>query len=118
MARQLAERFPKVKKVIGTKRESLTASHNTLQGRAFAEGQYLETPVLDMDGMVDRIGGGDAFMAGYIYGQFTGLPEAEALHFAAAASALKHSVEGDINLVSVQEVQEIVSGNVSGKLSR
>lgn len=118
MSRQIMERFPHVKKVIGTKRESLTASHNTLQGRAYTDGQYLETPILDMDGMVDRIGGGDAFMAGYIYGQLTGLPEAEALHFATAASALKHSIEGDINLVSVPEVQEIVSGNVSGKLSR
>jgi 2-dehydro-3-deoxygluconokinase len=68
--------------------------------------------------IVDRVGGGDSFAAGLIYGLFTGRLPQEALGFAVAASCLKHSVSGDFNLVSVSEVENLVGGDASGRVQR
>jgi 2-dehydro-3-deoxygluconokinase len=65
--------------------------------------EYLKTPVHQITPIIDRIGGGDAFMAGLIYGLLTYKNDQKALDFAVAASALKHSVEGDANLVTPQK---------------
>jgi len=119
MAEQLMARFPNLKKVIATRRETLSATHNRLTGRCFDGREYLESPVFDINPIVDRIGGGDAFMAGYIYGtlHFPG-DEARALAFATAASALKHTIEGDFNLVSAAEVEQVMRGDPPGRLMR
>lgn len=118
VCKQITEKFSKVKKVITTKRGQISASHNTLMGRCWDGTKMIETQVMDIPDIVDRIGGGDAFMAGYIYGELTYQDTAKALDFAVAASALKHTVEGDFNLVSVQEVEAVVAGDVSGRLKR
>jgi 2-dehydro-3-deoxygluconokinase len=118
VCKQITEKFPKVKKVITTKRGQISASHNTLMGRCWDGTKMIETEVMDIPDIVDRIGGGDAFMAGYIYGEITYQDTAKALDFAVAASALKHTIEGDFNLVSVQEVEAVVAGDVSGRLKR
>jgi 2-dehydro-3-deoxygluconokinase len=118
VCKQLIERFPKVKKIVNTKRESISASHNTLSGVLWNGKEYLKTPVHQINPIIDRIGGGDAFMAGLIYGMLTYKNDQKALDFAVAASALKHSVEGDANLVTATEVEPVMQGDSSGKLLR
>jgi len=68
--------------------------------------------------IVDRVGGGDSFGAGLIYGNLQGMPPQDRLEFAVAASCLKHSIEGDFNLVSVDEVKKLAGGNASGRVQR
>jgi 2-dehydro-3-deoxygluconokinase len=116
----LHERFPNLKQILTTTRTQLSASHNKLTGHLWSAQtkQVLNSPTIDIPDIVDRIGGGDAFMAGFIYGQCMEMPLEKALHFATAASVLKHSIEGDINQVSVAEVQNLVQGDASGRLNR
>lgn len=118
MARAMMQRFPNLKKVIATRRETMSASHNRLTGLCFDGQNYIESPTLDINPIVDRIGGGDAFIAGFIYESLQSSDTAKALHFATAASALKHTIEGDFNLVRAQEVAQIMAGDVSGRLLR
>lgn len=115
---QIMQKFPKLKKVINTNRISKSASHNTLSGRLYDGTDYLKTETFEINPIVDRIGGGDAFMAGFIYGQLMYKDDKKALEFAVAASVLKHSVEGDANLVSVKDVESILEGNTTGRLVR
>jgi 2-dehydro-3-deoxygluconokinase len=115
---QLAARFPNLKTIAITLRGSLSASHNTWSGMLWQEGTVYTAPVYDITAIVDRVGGGDAFCGGLIYGlRVYGDPQ-RALDFAVAASCLKHSIPGDFNLVSVAEVEKLVGGDVSGRVSR
>lgn len=119
MAEQMMHRFPKIKKVIATRREAVSANHNRLTGCCFDGHSYTESPTFDINPIVDRIGGGDAFMAGFIYGNLHyGTNNDKTLAFATAASALKHTIEGDFNLISVAEIEQVVDGDVSGRLLR
>ena len=118
MAEQVMARFPNIKKIIATKRETLSASHNRLTGLCFDKQGLHQSPTIEINPIVDRIGGGDAFMAGFIYGSLNYEDTATALAFATAASALKHTIEGDFNLVKAAEVEQVMLGNVSGKLLR
>ena len=68
--------------------------------------------------IVDRVGGGDSFAAGLIHGLISGKNRADAINFAVAASALKHSISGDFNLVSLTEVEALVGGDGSGRVQR
>lgn len=117
-SQQVMQRFPKLKKILTTRRESHSASHNALKGILFDGTSYIESQVIDIEPMIDRIGGGDAFIAGFIYGEITGMPSAQSLDFAVAASALKHTINGDVNLVSVEEVNAVVAGDTSGRIKR
>ena len=78
----------------------------------------IKTKTIDIPNIVDRIGGGDAFMAGFIYAYITFQDIQKALEYGVAASALKHTVEGDFNLATLQEIEMVVKGDVSGKLKR
>lgn len=118
MARQMMRLFPNLKKILATRRETLSASHNRLTGICFDGERLSESPTFDIVPIVDRIGGGDAFMAGYIYGALHFTEQADTLAFATAASALKHTIEGDFNLVTAAEVEQVMRGDVSGKLLR
>ncbi|HEX8328504.1 MAG TPA: sugar kinase [Hymenobacter sp.] len=118
MAQQVMAQFPQVKQVITTRRKTHSASHNGLKGLFYDGQQFLETITYDINPIVDRIGGGDAFMAGFIYGSLAYTSPQQALTFGVAASALKHTVHGDINLVTVPEVEDIMRGNTSGRLLR
>lgn len=118
MARRMMQRFPNLKKVIATRRDTLSASHNRLTGICFDGTEYTESPTFDLNPIVDRIGGGDAFMAGFIYGTMQYGDTFRALTFATAASSLKHMIEGDFNLVTVAEVEQVMQGEVSGRLLR
>jgi 2-dehydro-3-deoxygluconokinase len=116
---QLAQRFPRLKTVAITLRGSLSASHNTWSGALWQRGKFFTAPTYDISDIVDRVGAGDSFAAGLIYGtnQFGGDAQ-HALDFATAASALKHTIFGDFNLVSVAEVEALVAGNASGRVNR
>ncbi|MDR1373284.1 MAG: sugar kinase [Dysgonamonadaceae bacterium] len=119
VCRQLQKRFPKAKKVIITLRGSINANHNTWGGCMYADGKLYQSKRYDITHIVDRVGGGDSFMGGLIYGliSFKG-DDRRALEFAVAASALKHTIYGDVNLVTVSEVESLLKGDGSGRVLR
>ncbi len=114
----LMSRFPNLKQVAITLRGSLSASHNTW-GAILRDGddEYV-SPMYDITPIVDRVGGGDSFVGGLIYGLNTYAEPQKALDFAVAASCLKHSIHGDFNLVTVSEVEKLMGGDASGRVSR
>jgi 2-dehydro-3-deoxygluconokinase len=118
VCRQLMARFPRCKKVAITLRGSINASHNTWGGVLY-DGQTLwQSRRYDITHIVDRVGGGDSFMGGLLYGLLTYTSDQQAVEFAAAASALKHTIYGDYNRVTVEEVEALASGGGSGRVSR
>lgn len=119
VCRQMMKKFPRAKKVIVTLRGSVNANHNTWSGVLFDGTKLYEAPVYNITHIVDRVGGGDSFMGGLIYGliSFPGQDQ-KALDFAVAASCLKHTITGDFNLVTVKEVETLLGGDGSGRVSR
>lgn len=119
VSRQIMHKFPRCKKVITTLRGSINANHNTWSGVLWDGKTLFEAPVYQITHIVDRVGGGDSFMGGLIYGLLT-YPEndGKALDFAVAASCLKHTVYGDYNQVSVEEVEKLMAGDASGRVAR
>lgn len=118
VCKQLANRFKRTKKVIITLRGSINANHNTWGGCLYSDKLY-QSKRYDITHIVDRVGGGDSFMGGLIYGLLTFKDDDQkALDFAVAASCLKHSVYGDFNLVSASEVETLMSGDGSGRVVR
>lgn len=116
---QLMRRFGKAKKVIITLRGSINANHNTWGGVLYDGKTLYQSPRYDITHIVDRVGGGDSFMGGLIYGLITHPGDDRyALDFAAAASCLKHTIYGDYNEVSVSEVESLMKGDGSGRVSR
>jgi 2-dehydro-3-deoxygluconokinase len=124
---ELVKKFPSLKTISITLRGSLSASHNTWSGVLWTRpepdrkenGKFFCAPTYDILPIVDRVGGGDAFMGGLIYGlrKYKDDPQ-RALNFAAAAACLKHSIIGDFNAVSVAEVETLMAGDASGRVSR
>ena len=107
------------KKIITTLRGSISASHNTWAGLLYNGQDFFTTRTYQITDIVDRVGGGDSFMGGLIYGLITyGENDQKALDFAVAASALKHTIYGDANLVTVAEVEKLMSGDASGRVAR
>lgn len=118
VAKSLMERFPKATKVAITLRGSVNADHNTW-GAVLYDGKTLfASRRYDITDIVDRVGGGDSFGGGLIYGLLNYGDDQKALDFAVAASCLKHTVEGDYNRVTTKEVETLMSGNGSGRVSR
>ncbi len=121
--RELASRvkaaFPNLSVVAITLRESVSADRNGWSAILDGTSGFRASRKYDIDDIVDRVGGGDAFAAGLIYGllEFPG-DEARALEFAVAASCLKHSVSGDFNLCSRREIEALLSGDGSGRVNR
>lgn len=116
VARQLKERFG-FKYVAVTLRTSISASDNKWAAILSAENDTYFSKQYDVR-IVDRVGGGDSFGAGLIYGLYSGMKDKDALEFAVAASCLKHSIEGDFNRVSVDEVKTLAEGDGSGRVQR
>ena len=116
---QLMQRFPRARKVIITLRGSINANHNTWGGVLWDGTRLYESPRYDITHIVDRVGGGDSFMGGLIYGllSFPG-DDQKALNFAVAASCLKHTIFGDYNQVTVAEVENLMKGDASGRVAR
>lgn len=116
VARQLCERFS-FQKVAITLRESISASRNNWSAMLYNGTDCTRSKRYEID-IVDRVGGGDSFAAGLIYGLSTGMADADALEYAVAASCLKHTIEGDFNLVSRDEVLALAGGDGSGRVQR
>ena len=116
VARQLADKFG-FQKVAITLRTSLSASDNDWAGMLYDGKECCFSKEYHLR-IVDRVGGGDSFGAGLIYALLCGKGTQDAIEFAVAASALKHSIEGDFNRVSVAEVEKLAAGDASGRVQR
>ncbi len=118
VAKSLMAKFPKASKVAITLRGSVNADHNTWGAVLYDGGGLHVSKRYDITDIVDRVGGGDSFSGGLIYGLIEYADAQKALDFAVAASCLKHTIEGDYNRVSVAEVETLMNGNGSGRVSR
>ena len=116
VAKQLADRFG-FKKVAITLRESLSANDNNWAAMLYTDGAYYFSKKYTMH-IVDRVGGCDSFGAGLIYACLNDMGAQDTIEFAVAASCLKHSIEGDFNQVSVDEVKKLAGGDASGRVQR
>ena len=118
VAKQLADKFH-FEKVAITLRESHSAFDNGWSAMLYdvASGEYCFSKKYDLH-IIDRVGGGDSFGGGLIYSLLTGKTTQEAVEFAVAASALKHSIEGDYNMMTVSEVEKLAGGDGSGRIQR
>jgi 2-dehydro-3-deoxygluconokinase len=119
VGRQLMDKFPRAKKIVITLRGSVSADHNSWSGVLWDGKKLLQAPTYQITHIVDRVGGGDSFMGGLIYGLIS-YPDndQQALDFAVAASCLKHTIHGDYNLVTVAEVEQLMKGDGSGRVVR
>lgn len=106
------------KYVVSTLRESLSATHNGWKALIYNGKDFYQSKHYDIDPIIDRVGGGDSFSGGLIHGLLTKSNQGEALEFAVAASALKHTIPGDFNLVSDIEVESLAGGNANGRVQR
>lgn len=109
--------FPQIKYITKTKRESISASHNRINGVLWNGTEVLNSKSYEITHIVDRVGGGDAFIAGLVYGLMH-MEEQKALEFATAATVLKHSIPGDANLVKLDEIIDLMNDKNVGKLMR
>jgi 2-dehydro-3-deoxygluconokinase len=117
-AKRLMQKYPSIKKVVDTQRISVSASHNQISASMWNGTQFLKTAIQDITHIVDRIGGGDAFFAGLIYGLLTYEDDQKALDFGICASALKHTIEGDVNLATLADIETLMQGDASGRIRR
>ncbi len=115
--KQMAKEF-NFKYVISTLRESFSATHNGWKALIYNGKEFYESKRYDINPIIDRVGGGDSFSGGIIHGLLTKPTQGEALEFAVAASALKHTINGDFNLVSTAEVESLAGGNANGRVQR
>lgn len=116
---QLMKKFPNLKNIAITLRGSISASHNTWSGVLFNGDKLYIGPNYDITQIVDRVGGGDSFAAGIIFGFLKYNDDYQKiLNFAVSASCLKHTIYGDFNLVSIDEVLKLMGGDTSGRVSR
>ncbi len=115
----LAKKFKNLKTIAITLRSSFSASHNAWSALLWKDGKVFEGPNFDITHIVDRVGSGDSFAGGLIYSLISKPSDPQrALNYAVAASALKHTVYGDFNLVSIAEVEKLMKGDGSGRVSR
>jgi 2-dehydro-3-deoxygluconokinase len=110
--------YPNAKKIATTERHSISSSHNELKGLLWNGKELFESKRYDLTHIVDRVGAGDAFMAGLIYGLVTKKSDQSTIEFGTAAGAFKHTIEGDVNVASVEEIEALVKGENIGKLLR
>ena len=116
VAKQLAERFG-FKKVAITLRGSISANDNNWAGMLYDGNEFCFSRTYPVH-IVDRVGGGDSFGGGLIYACLEGYSSQDTIEFAVAASCLKHSIEGDYNMVTVDEVKKLAGGDASGRVQR
>ncbi len=114
---ELKHQIPSIRKVFDKIRIGINASSQQTQGRAWVQDQYFETELLEVNPLIDRIGTGDAFAAGLIYGLMN-FDDEKALKFANAACAIKHTIPGDINYCSAEDILEVMNGSSGGRIKR
>lgn len=115
--KELKQQIPSIQKVFDKIRIGITASTQQTQGRALVRDNYFETELLEVSPVIDRIGTGDAFAAGLIYGLMN-FDDEKALKFANAACAIKHTIPGDINYCSAEDILEVMNGSSGGRIKR
>lgn len=108
-ARQFMDRYPRVRKMVTTFRDSINASHNKLKACIYDGDEMFRGPKYDIPDIIDRVGGGDAFMGGVIYGLMN-YNDQQAINFAETASFLKHTIYGDFNRVTKEEILRVMKG--------
>ncbi len=113
MAKEFGFRY-----VASTLRESFSATHNGWKAMIYDGKEFYVSKRYDINPIIDRVGGGDSFAGGLIHGLLTMKTQGEALEFAVAASALKHTIPGDMNMVSTAEVEALAGGAASGRVQR
>ena len=118
VCKQMMQRFPRCKKMAVTLRGAINANHNTWGGILYDGKQLYESRRYDITDIVDRVGGGDSFMGGLIYGLLYYNDNQQALEFATAASCLKHTIKGDYNWMTRKDVELLMGGNTSGRVKR
>ena len=119
VCKQMMKKFPRAKKVIITLRGSISASHNSWAGVLYDGEKMYESIQYQITDIVDRVGAGDSFVGGLIYGLLNYPNEDQkALDFAVAASCLKHTIKGDANLVTIEEIEKLMNGDASGRVNR
>lgn len=117
-SKKTMQKYKSIKKVVNTNRENISSHHNKISAELF-DGENLQlSKQIDIPFIVDRVGGGDAFLGGFIYAQLQKMMDLDSLDFGIAASALKHTINGDINLASLAEIENVMSGDFSGRLNR
>jgi 2-dehydro-3-deoxygluconokinase len=114
----MMKEYPGIKKISSTERDSISSSHNKISAVLWNGVKLLKSKTYDLTHIVDRIGAGDAFMAGLVYGLISGKDDQYALEFATAACAWKHSIEGDVNVATASEIENLVIGENIGRLLR
>lgn len=115
--KQMTVAYPNLKMIVSTKRQIISSSVNDLTGYMYRNGQFIKSNTYHIDDIVDRVGGGDAFMAGILYGYIQNDDNEHLLNFGCCASVLKHSIEGDANQVTKEEVETYLQ-NGTGRISR
>ena len=115
--RAMAQEFG-FKYVVSTLRESFSATHNGWKAMIYDGKEFYESKRYDINPIIDRVGGGDSFSGGLIHGLLTKATQGEALEFAVAASALKHTIPGDFNMVTADEVEALAGGAANGRVQR
>jgi 2-dehydro-3-deoxygluconokinase len=118
LAERVLDAFPNLEKQIITLRESRSADQNGWAACLHNRRDFLVSTRYDITDIVDRVGSGDAFAAGIIYGLVSRLDDRQALEFGVAAGCLKHSVPGDFNIASRPEIERLVGGDASGRVQR
>jgi 2-dehydro-3-deoxygluconokinase len=118
LAEKVLKEFPNLEKQVITLRESHSADRNGWSAVLYNGREFLTSRHYDITDIVDRVGAGDSFAAGLIYGLRQYRDDQKGLEFATAASCLKHSILGDINRVGVAEVESLMAGDASGRVQR
>jgi 2-dehydro-3-deoxygluconokinase len=118
LTKKVLEKFPQMKIIAITLRESRSADQNGWSACMYDGNKFYLSCKYDITDIVDRVGGGDSFAAGLIYGLTKYENKEDALNFAVAASCLKHSISGDFNRVSVSEAEKLMGGDASGRVQR
>jgi 2-dehydro-3-deoxygluconokinase len=118
IAQRVLDTFPSLEKQVITLRESHSADRNGWSAVMLNRSYFAQSAKYEITDIVDRVGAGDSFAAGFIYGLLTYRDDKRALEFATAASCLKHSIPGDFNRVGVPEVETLMKGDTSGRVQR
>lgn len=118
VCQQMMQKFPRCKKMAVTLRGAINSNHNTWGGVLYNGQELIESNRYDITDIVDRVGGGDSFMGGLIFGILNYKDDKKALEFATAASCLKHTLKGDFNWVSISDVENLMNGDGSGRVNR
>ncbi len=118
LTNSVLNQYPNLRMIAVTMRESISANHNRWSACLNTRKEFLLSQVYDISDIVDRVGAGDSFAAGLIYGLQSLRGERDILEFAVAASCWKHSIPGDYNRVSVSEVTDLLRNGGSGRVQR